>query len=1081
VRIKIKDLYALWFKAHVNSLGYKIELTPEEEAYGRASREAQLLGMRGPSFPTIGMTDSMGNQLPPHLQYTSSAFPQPANNSTQPQQQTPQMQQHIQQQIQQQMQQQQQQQMLQSGAAIDGDGLPTGAFTKPPQQMQQQHAISYVTTIRNRFAKEPDTYRAFLKILHTYQKEQKGIKEVLEQVSELFADHPDLLMEFTYFLPDAVQDQAKERLHRAAKESVVRRKLAAKNSALLMKGGGGVPGAPSPSQQLSQVGSKRSRTDKEREKAEKDKFDVLKMESNALKDKFAASKMQASSAQASTSNARKTNRRQGPGGMPYAGQTQPSTNVTFCHTSSERRFFDQVKDLLTSVTREPWSEFVRCLELFNQQLIDRANMLSLVQELFAPPGGAGTSELFDEFRQLLDTRTSFESRGHEVWYAIPLSEIDFSQCRKCTPSYRALPKDFPPVQCSETGAIEMAVLNTGWVSIPIGSEESSSFKHMRKNQYEEALFKCEDERFEIDMVIDSNLCAIKLLEPIAEELASLRTLETTSHHVDKNNGGLKFSLQLEKRNFGQIHLNAISRIYGENGPEILELLRKNPAGTVPVVLRRLKQKDYEWRRARQDLDKQWREVLERNYERMFDHRSFYFRQQDRRFYSPRHLVGDIKTRAGLAMTPPVPPAATEAEELLLGSVGVTATLSASLTAVSSAPFHLCLSFDSIDPVLGDLSHHNHVIHKDVYRLLCYAAETGGLSQSDKERISALWRDFIRVFFNMPVHYLHSAASCEDTEEVEVHVQAWTAGARVLTIYGQGEVLEFRPVDGMYRIQLAYGVGFVSASTIIGAEQLSTQALQAIGVGVDAETGAERILNVSAPAPAPANAVSDPCRVFFGTQMCYVFLRLYQTIFTRLLCAKQLAASATQTALAAEVNNNNAYSQLDRKGALRSRPMYNSFLGQLMGALDGSVDGGRYEESLRLLLGNKSFILLTLDKVVQQAIKCLQVMANDESVNKLVGLFIYHRTRATRVDTSLYQVTPRRYNSTSYRLLISRGTIGARRSGAVEHAGGSVPPAACGVGERRSNSSGMHVLGHSIGGPDRRALHCGEGSSARTHR
>lgn len=49
--------------------------------------------------------------------------------------------------------------------------------------------------------------RSFLKILHTYQKEQKGIKEVLEQVSQLFADHPDLLMEFTYFLPDAVQEQ----------------------------------------------------------------------------------------------------------------------------------------------------------------------------------------------------------------------------------------------------------------------------------------------------------------------------------------------------------------------------------------------------------------------------------------------------------------------------------------------------------------------------------------------------------------------------------------------------------------------------------------------------------------------------------------------------------------------------------------------------------------------------------------------------------------------------------------------------------------------------------------------------------
>ena len=66
-----------------------------------------------------------------------------------------------------------------------------------------------VTTIKKRFAHEPDTYKAFLEILHTYQKEQRSIKDVLEQVSQLFADHPDLLKEFTYFLPDAVQEQAK--------------------------------------------------------------------------------------------------------------------------------------------------------------------------------------------------------------------------------------------------------------------------------------------------------------------------------------------------------------------------------------------------------------------------------------------------------------------------------------------------------------------------------------------------------------------------------------------------------------------------------------------------------------------------------------------------------------------------------------------------------------------------------------------------------------------------------------------------------------------------------------------------------
>ena len=104
----------------------------------------------------------------------------------------------------------------------------------PSQQQQQQqqqgggqqpefdHAISYVTTIKRRFASEPRTYQQFLEILHTYQKEQRGIREVLEQVSSLFADHPDLLKEFTYFLPEAVQEQAKERLHAAAAEAEAR-------------------------------------------------------------------------------------------------------------------------------------------------------------------------------------------------------------------------------------------------------------------------------------------------------------------------------------------------------------------------------------------------------------------------------------------------------------------------------------------------------------------------------------------------------------------------------------------------------------------------------------------------------------------------------------------------------------------------------------------------------------------------------------------------------------------------------------------------------------------------------------------
>ncbi len=42
---------------------------------------------------------------------------------------------------------------------------------------------------------------------------------MLDEVSHLFRDHPDLLKEFTYFLPDAVQEVAKSRLSAAAARS----------------------------------------------------------------------------------------------------------------------------------------------------------------------------------------------------------------------------------------------------------------------------------------------------------------------------------------------------------------------------------------------------------------------------------------------------------------------------------------------------------------------------------------------------------------------------------------------------------------------------------------------------------------------------------------------------------------------------------------------------------------------------------------------------------------------------------------------------------------------------------------------
>jgi paired amphipathic helix protein Sin3a len=84
---------------------------------------------------------------------------------------------------------------LPSGYKIEVEDVESQEYEK--QQKEEKlpttdfnQAISYITKIKSRFSQQPETYNAFLDILHHYQKEQTSIKIVYEQVALLFKDHP---------------------------------------------------------------------------------------------------------------------------------------------------------------------------------------------------------------------------------------------------------------------------------------------------------------------------------------------------------------------------------------------------------------------------------------------------------------------------------------------------------------------------------------------------------------------------------------------------------------------------------------------------------------------------------------------------------------------------------------------------------------------------------------------------------------------------------------------------------------------------------------------------------------------------
>ena len=106
---------------------------------------------------------------------------------------------------------------------------------------------------------------------------------------------------------------------------------------------------------------------------------------------------------------------------------------------------------------------------------------------------------------------------------------------------------------------------------------------MRRNQYEEALFRCEDDRFEVDVILETTRSAIAQLHLLNRELEAVRETQ-------------KGTYRLRSDALSSIQLAAIRRVYAHNGmdQEVVKLLFLNPRDCIPRILARLEAKEKEW-------------------------------------------------------------------------------------------------------------------------------------------------------------------------------------------------------------------------------------------------------------------------------------------------------------------------------------------------------------------------------------------------------------------------------------------------------------------------------------------------------
>ncbi|KAF8106161.1 hypothetical protein N665_0146s0007 [Sinapis alba] len=668
-----------------------------------------------------------------------------------------------------------------------------------------------------------------------------------------------------------------------------------------------------------------------------------------------------------------------------------------------------------------------------------------------------------------------------------INELDLSDCVKCTPSYRHLPDDYPIPISSYRNSLGEKVLNDHWVSVTSGSEDYS-FKHMRKNQYEESLFRCEDDRFELDMLLESVNAAIKRVETLLEKI---------------NNNTISTPICI-KEHLSELNLRCIERLYGDNGLDVMELLKTNSHIALPVILTRLKQKQEEWARCRFDFRKVWADVYAKNHHKSLDHRSFYFKQQDSKNLSTKGLVAEIKDISDRKH---------KEDPLHAIAVGIKPSFTPDL----------------------EFSYSDTQVHADLYQLIkYYCEEICASEQSDK--VMKLWVTFLEPMFGVPSRSQTSEAmidvakskdnqeqqdACEAVKDSTCDVSV-VSNLKILTpptaptkenptvqgssvsretiqqdklhvgaamniedtqppkpvspprkdllmegvenrskvsdvIMGEHKVEreegELSPTESYeqdnFEVYRDNGVESVqklpdnvgsnkeqehkegAVCTEAGAKSNTlpkndgskiTQKLPEANENVSKDiasgskfggqvssdeehkgamncdrldsviesedgtflTVSERYLQPVKPLAkhvpvklqvSQSNSPNDS-RVFYGNDSFYVLFRLHQMLYERIQSAK--------------IHSERKWKAPDPDNT--SPDSYTRFMDALYNLLDGSSDNTKFEDECRAIIGAQSYVLFTLDKLVQKFVKHLHVVAADETDTKLLQLYTYENYR-----------------------------------------------------------------------------------------
>ncbi|KAJ7762381.1 histone deacetylase complex, SIN3 component [Mycena maculata] len=803
---------------------------------------------------------------------------------------------------------------------------------QPPGEFN--HAIQYLNKIKARYADDPNTYKQFLDILQAYQKEQRHLhdSQVYVQVQHLFKDAPDLLGEFKAFLPEMIGGQG--------------------GLVILPQSSS----APWPQPDVADKPAKKAAPPppKRKKRIEKDPTPIPppKPARPPKKAKLHHQKEGSPSSFSGYVGGHSPPPTMPPSAMSFQPPLQLPMGIAGMGATSADKllFFDRAKKALEN--RQMYEDFLKLLSLFSKEVIDMKTLIERTRDAFL-----GDTDLMGEFKELVGWDESADSveKGPpgsirtgppEALSALPADDGE-------GPSYRRLPDSESRLACSGRDELCRSVLNDEWVSHPTWASEDAGFVSHKKNSFEEALHKSEEERHEYHVQITALTRTIAHFEPLALRIEEMTSDERATFRLKPDFGGSGKCL----------YHRIIKKIYGrDGGVEIIQALQDAPVVAVPVVLTRLKQKDDEWRRAQREWGRTWREVDAKNFYKSLDHQGLSFKANDKKNITAKHFVADIEA--------------------------VKAAQPRHWARSSPAP----LEYSFADtPVLHDSL-------KMVYSFLDHSQ--GQYSAPERRSVESFLRRFVPLLCMYPTAEFNAACGPLDgllQQQEEEHAQATDHASR------SGR----RSNGSAYSVSNGMGVaaGDLRKKLLRTAQEKNESGLVSrAGSPAVADIADVWIKETTVGRADPVNG-SDPNtrRPFFANTTFYTLLRLLQVLYSRLAMCKAIGARLAEEKHASLLVNPVASAlglddpagppvvlaqtiqPLGAKDAGNGAPpnvVYMYLLDACEKVFDNELDQATFEEHMRWFFGEKAYHLFTMDKLITALVKQVQTIVGDNKCQEL---------------------------------------------------------------------------------------------------